>query len=62
MEKPTCQLSGTDGNVFSIIASVRRVLKEEGQKNKADEFRDKALKCSSYGKVLQLCNDYVEVY
>lgn len=59
--KPTCQLTGTDGNVFSIIASVTSCLKKAGLKEQADEFTTKAFECDSYDAVLQLCFEYVEV-
>ena len=36
--KPTCNLVGIDGNVFSIIAHVRRTLREAGLENEAREF------------------------
>lgn len=38
MSKPTVQLSGTDGNVFSIIGNVSRALKKDGQRDKAGEI------------------------
>ena len=59
--KPTCQLSGEHGNVFSIIGRVRRVLKRAGMQAQADEFSAKAMNAGSYDEVLQLCFDYVEV-
>lgn len=59
--KPTCQLTGTDGNVFSVIANITSCLKKAGQKERADDFVAKAFECDSYDAVLQLCFDYVEV-
>lgn len=61
MIKPTVQLSERDGNVFSIIARVMRALKEAGQKDRAEKFREKAMKSKSYDDVLQLCFKYVDV-
>lgn len=60
-EKPVCQLSGEDGNVFSIIGRVSKTLKRAGQYDKAEEFKDKATHAHSYDEVLQLCFEYVEV-
>lgn len=60
-EKPTCKLSGTDGNVFAIIGKVSRTLKVAGLKGKAAEFRSRATSLGSYDEVLQLCFEYVEV-
>lgn len=59
--KPTCQLTGTDGNVFSIIGRVHHTLVKAGLHDTANEFMDKALGAESYDHVLQLCFDYVEV-
>ena len=58
--KPTCELIGTDGNVFAIIGKVSRTLKQADQRDKADEFKDRAMKCSDYLQVLELLHDYVE--
>lgn len=61
MEKPTCRLSGTDGNVFAVIGNVSRALTKAGQSEKAKEFKEKAFKSDSYDAVLVLCFEYVEV-
>lgn len=60
-QKPTVQLSGEDGNVFSIMGRVSKALKRAGQPDKAEEFITKAKNSKSYDEVLQLCFDYVEV-
>ena len=60
-EKPFCQLSGTDGNVFAITGKVSSALKRAGQQDRATEFNTRAMNCDSYDAVLQLCFDYVEV-
>ncbi len=64
--KPHCQLTGpegVDGNVFSIIGRVTQVLKKAGMKDKADEFRNKAMSGDfDYYEILgRLVNYYVEV-
>lgn len=64
--KPTCKLSGTDGNVFSIISKVKFTLdraarEDDSLKGKGNEFAKLAMKCKSYDAVLQLCFDYVDV-
>jgi len=61
MNKPVCQLTGTDGNVFSIIGLVSQSLKRDGQRDRAKEFETKAFGSGSYDAVLTLCHDYVEV-
>ena len=60
-DKPTCQLTGKDGNVFSIIANVSRTLNNAGQPALSKEFRKKAFECPSYNAVLNLCSEYVEM-
>lgn len=60
-EKPTVQLTGEDGNVFSIIGRVSKALRCAGLVDEAKEFTRKALNSGSYDEVLQLCFDYVEV-
>lgn len=60
-EKPTCQLSGTDGNVFAVIAAVRFALREAGLDDRAHEFRERAFAAASYEDVLRLVHEYVEV-
>ena len=59
--KPICQLTGTDGNVFSVIANVTSCLKKAGLKEQADEFTAKAFACANYDEILRLCFEYVEV-
>jgi hypothetical protein len=61
MEKPECQLTETDGNVFAIIGRVSSTLKRAGLREQADEFRQKAMASKSYDEVLRLCFDYVDV-
>jgi len=61
MDKPECQLSGEDGNVFFIIGRVSKTLKRVGLNEQAKEFTDKAMNAGSYDEVLRMCFDYVEV-
>jgi len=61
MDKPECQLTGEDGNVFAIIGRVAKTLTRAGQRDRAAEFRTKAMEQTSYDAVLRLCFDYVDV-
>ena len=61
MLKPECELLGHDGNVFNVIGRVVRALEKNGLKQEAVEFRQKALKSTSYDEVIKLCFDYVDV-
>lgn len=58
-DKPECQLTESDGNVFAIIGYVCRTLKRADLRDQADEFRTKAVAARSYEQVLRLCFDYV---
>ena len=59
--KPSCKLSGKDGNVFSVIGHVRRALLAAGLKAEAKEFVQRAFAARSYDEVLGLCFEYVDV-
>ena len=59
--KPTCQLIGTDGNVFALAARVTQALRRAGQPEKAKEFSGKLFsQCGSYDEALQLMLQYVD--
>ncbi|OHD20796.1 MAG: hypothetical protein A2Y34_07130 [Spirochaetes bacterium GWC1_27_15] len=60
-QKPKCQLTGVDGNVFVIIGTVSRALKRAGLIDQAKEFSSKAMQQESYDNVLRLCFEYVDV-
>lgn len=62
-EKPTCRLTGTDGNVFAIIGNVRNTLRRAGLADKADEFTKEAMsgKYDYSGILGKLVHEYVEV-
>jgi len=59
--KPECQLSGINGNVFNIIGTVSKALRNAGLRDKAVEFSDRAVQQESYDAVLRLCFEYVDV-
>ena len=59
--KPTCRLIGEDGNVFNLIGLTSRTLKEAGQRAEAKQFCERAFACHSYGEVLVLIQEYVDV-
>jgi hypothetical protein len=60
-KKPECKLTGTDGNVFAIVAGVGNALRKDGKGDLAKEFTAKAFSAGSYSEVLNLCGEYVEV-
>ena len=63
--KPECKLIGENGNVFNLIAIVRRTLREYDLDQELEAF-DRALKKiqetgGSYDDVLVLFMEYVDV-
>lgn len=60
-EKPECNLTQCDGNVFAIIAAVRRSLVRANQDERALEWVNRAMNAESYDEVLQLAFAYVDV-
>jgi hypothetical protein len=61
MSKPICKLVGTDGNVFAIIGNVSKCLKEADLIEQAKEFQERAFASKSYGDVISLCQEYVNI-
>ena len=59
--KPFVQLTGEDGNAFSIIGRCGGALKKAGQADKAKEFTDKDFAAGSYDEVLRLAMTYCDV-
>jgi hypothetical protein len=59
--KPAVQLSGEDGNVFSIISKCARALGKAGYPEIKKEFQEKAFAASSYDAVLRLAMEYCDV-
>ena len=56
------QLSGNDGNAFSIIGSVKAALrKAKVPKEEIDAFVEEAMSSENYDALLQLCMRTVEV-
>ncbi len=55
------QLTGEDGNVFSIIGRVSKALNRAGQADAAKQFQEDAMSCGSYDEVLVLAINTVEV-
>ena len=61
MNKPICELIGTDGNVFALAGQVGKALKRDGQPEKATEFYEKLKATKSYDEALTLMGEYVEI-
>lgn len=55
-------LQGPQGNVMSIIGIGRRVLREYGSVEEAEDFVHTAFECESYAAVLQIFEQRVGAY
>ncbi len=56
----TVQLTGEDGNAFSIIGRVRKALKRAGYTDLATKFLEETTS-GDYDHLLQTCMKYVNV-
>jgi len=56
------QLTGRDGNVFSIIGRIAQALREHGHPAAATQFANAAGSCGSYDEVLRLAMRTVTVH
>ena len=59
--KPRCKLIGEDGNIFFILARVRRALKVHGKDHEAEEVCKRVTSSKSYEEALGIIAEYVEV-
>ena len=63
--KPPCKLIGQNGNVFNLIAIVRKTLKQHGLTEELEQFQLDLKKIQetggSYDDVLALIMEFVEV-
>ena len=57
----TVRLTGTDGNIFAIIAKVREALRRNGCSDLVKEFTDYITSSSSYEEALCRVMEYVIV-
>jgi hypothetical protein len=61
MDKPTCVLSGVNGNVFNLVTHASKALKDAGLKGKSDEMIDRIFNTNSYEEALKVIGEYVEI-
>jgi hypothetical protein len=55
------QLSGTDGNAFSIIGKVQKAIRSAEGADAARKFNEQAMQSGSYDELLQFCMSTVNV-
>lgn len=59
-EKPKMNLLGQDGNIFAIMGSASRLLKQAGQKEQASEMSARVMDSHSYEEALGIISEYVQ--
>lgn len=57
----TVQLSGTDGNAFSVIGKVQKAIRSAEGVDAARRFSEEAMQSGSYDELLQFCMSTVNV-
>ena len=60
-QRPDCTLVGTDGNVFSLIGTVKKCLVKAGFKKEAKEMQTEVFSAESYDKALCIFGKYVNI-
>lgn len=60
-KKPQCKLIGEDGNIFGIIARVRKTLLKNNLDNEAEEMQNRVINSKSYDEALLIISEYVEI-
>ncbi|KKN47330.1 hypothetical protein LCGC14_0663890 [marine sediment metagenome] len=59
-KKPHVKLTNRDDNAFSILARVRKALRENGMSDKIDEFTKEATS-GDYNHLLQVVMEYCDI-
>ncbi len=60
-EKPDCDFSGQDGNVFNLAGIAAHTLRGHGQEKQADEMTGRIFSSGSYGEALSIIGEYVHI-
>jgi len=58
--KPELQLIGHDGNIYAIMGSAARLLRQNGMKEESDEMFQRVTSSGSYEEVLGIVSEYVQ--
>ena len=59
-QRPKMNLIGEDGNIFAILGRASRLLRENGQPEKAKEMSDRVYQSGNYYRALHIISEYVE--
>jgi hypothetical protein len=60
--KPKVKLVGENGNIYNLVGLAALALQKAGQRDKAEEMKQRLFKCLSYNEALMMIQDYVEPY
>lgn len=59
-KRPQMKLVGEDGNIFAILGRASKLLRENGQPEKAKEMSDRVYQSRNYYRALHIISEYVE--
>jgi len=58
--KPSMDLLGHDGNIFSILGDASRLLRRAGMADQSKEMVDRVTSCGDYYQALNIISEYVD--
>lgn len=58
--KPSMQLLGHDGNIFSIMGHAAKLLRSAGMRAQSEEMVERVTTCGDYYKALNIISEYVD--
>ncbi|SDB40863.1 Pentapeptide repeat-containing protein [Ruminococcaceae bacterium FB2012] len=59
-KKPRCKLVGSDGNIFALLGVASSALKKNGQREDAENMRERVYASQSYYEALGIITEYVD--
>jgi len=58
--KPRLKVGGQDGNIFAVLSSATKVLKQAGLQHQVQEMQERVFNSGSYNEALAIISDYVD--
>ena len=58
--KPRLKITGQDGNIFAVLSSATKVLKQAGLQHQVQEMQERVFNSGSYNEALSIISDYVD--
>jgi len=58
-EKPTCKLTGENGNIYNLTALASAALKKNNQRDKIAEMKSRVSSAENYDTALSIIQEYV---